>query len=90
MRSRHSLAYLLLVLVALTAAGPLLLSVDCGDDNCPPACGDCFGCGLVADQPAPPVLVARLTSAALASSPRVAIPSSSPRQLDHVPLRRIA
>jgi hypothetical protein len=90
MPGRRTFALLLLVLAAFAAAGPLLLPADCDDEGCPPACGDCLACGLVADRAPLPMLAARLVSVAVAPLSRTALPSFSPRQLDHVPLSTTA
>jgi hypothetical protein len=79
------LALALLALAAAMTGGSLLLPADC-DDACPPHCGDCLACGLVAD-------VAGSTPPGLGLAPVGVVPSRgdsrlsvSARLLDHVPL----
>ena len=87
MRGRRVLVLLLLGFVSLMALGPLFAGL-CADD-CPPDCGDCVACGLLACSAAVPTLAASVTSTALPASLPSAPSLSAPRQLDHVPLLAI-
>lgn len=89
MRGTLLLALLLLGALALVAAGPVLGSGDC-DDDCPPQCGDCLGCVAPAVSASAPALGYGSIASPWIAPARAILPSSSPRSLDHVPLRAIA
>jgi hypothetical protein len=89
MRGRRLLAIALLAAFAVMAAGPATLAEACQDD-CPPECGDCAGCIPPADSAAVIVPQPSATCTALAARPLPRLPSFSPHQPDHVPLRTVA
>ncbi len=89
MQRRRLLAFLLLALTALPVAGALVDSDEC-DDVCPPDCGDCIGCGLVAVESPIPRILALLGVSEAQLPPAVATTAGPLRQLDHVPLAPVA
>jgi hypothetical protein len=89
MASRRVVGCVLLLAVGLTTAGLLLFEGECSEE-CPPDCGDCLACGLMADHPAVPTLAAGLAVGSLRRPGHAFLPAFLARQLDHVPLRALA
>jgi hypothetical protein len=89
MPARRTLALALLAVLGVAAAGALLIPLGC-DDGCPPDCGDCLACGLLADAVVAAPACRGLARAGVVPSLGRSLRTASPRPLDHVPLSAAA
>ncbi len=87
MRVPVFLVWALVSFVLIGAIGGFVGVLDpCAEDGCPPTCGDCLACGLVAWVPAPPAVAPTVPAPTGLVELEAVAPIPPPRLVDHVPL----